>query len=312
MTIFPTSLTFLLIGLATIYISGFMLLKLLQNRLIFEPKSLVVATPATFNLPYEEVWLSVPTSRNQTEKISGWWIPQTKPNAGVILFLHGASGNMAAREKSCNLERVAKLYQLGFSVFMIDYRGYGNSQGKFPTEATVYEDAAIAWNYLTQQKSFAPEEIFIYGYSLGGAIAVNLCLQQPKAAGLIAESCFTSIKDMAQYRRKIQIFPLKLLVTQKFDFINKVKSLQIPVLFIHGMNDETVPVTMSQKLFAAAPEPKKLLLLPNAGHNDLAEVDSDRYIAALQEFFPTAEESGGKSQERILTQLRSQESGVRS
>ncbi len=123
MTIFQTSLTFLLIGLATIYISGFMLLRLLQNRLIFEPKSLVLATPAAFNLPYEEVWLSVPTSRNQTEKISGWWIPQTQPNAEVILFLHGASGNMAAQKKSCNLERVEKLYQLGFSVFMIDYRG---------------------------------------------------------------------------------------------------------------------------------------------------------------------------------------------
>ncbi len=285
MTIFQTSLTFLLIGLATIYISGFMLLRLLQNRLIFEPKSLVLATPAAFNLPYEEVWLSVATSRNQIEKISGWWIPQTQPNARVILFLHGTSGNMAAQEKSYNLDRVAKLYHLGFSVFMIDYRGYGNSKGRFPTEATVYEDAAIAWNYLTQEKRFSPEEIFIYGYSLGGAIAANLCLQQPKAAGLIAEGCFTSIKDMAKYRRKIQIFPLKLLVTQKFDFINKVKSLQMPVLFIHGMNDETIPATMSQKLFAVAPEPKKLLLIPNAGHNDLAEVDSDRYLATLQEFF---------------------------
>ncbi len=301
MTIFQTSITFLLIALATIYISGFMLLRLLQNRLIFEPKSLVLANPATFNLPYEEVWLSVATSRNQTEKISGWWIPQTQPNARVILFLHGTSGNMAAQEKSYNLDRVAKLYQLGFSVFMIDYRGYGNSKGRFPTEATVYEDAAIAWNYLTTEKSFAPEKIFIYGYSLGGAIAVNLCLQQPKAAGLIAEGCFTSITDMAKYRRKIQIFPLKLLIAQNFDFINKVKSIKMPVLFIHGINDQTVPVTMSQKLFAAAPEPKKLLLVPNAGHNDLAEVDSDRYLATLQEFFATAE-----------GRVRSQELGVRS
>ncbi len=285
MTIFQNSLTFLLIGLATIYTSGFMLLRLLQNRLIFEPKSLVVVTPATFNLPYEEVWLSVATSHKQTEKISGWWIPQTQPTTRVILFLHGATGNMAAQEKSCNLDRVAKLYQLGFSVLMIDYRGYGNSQGRFPTEARVYQDASIAWNYLTQEKRFSPEEIFIYGYSLGGAIAVNLCLQQPKAAGLIAEGCFTSIKDMAKYRRQIQIFPLKLLITQKFDFINKVKSIKMPVLFIHGMKDRVVPVIMSQKLFAAAPKPKKLLLIPNAGHNDLTQVESDRYLTTLQEFF---------------------------
>ena len=282
MTILQASL----IGLATIYMSTIMLLRLLQNRLIFEPKSLMLGTPATFNLPYKEVWLSVATSKNQTEKIFGWWIPQTVATAGVVLFLHGASGNMAAQEKSCNLERVVRLYQLGFSVFMIDYRGYGNSTGRFPTEATVYEDASIAWNYLTQEKGFSPKEIFIYGYSLGGAIAVNLCLQQPKAAGLIAESSFTCIKDMAKYRYKykIRIFPLKLLVTQKFDFINKVKSIKVPVLFIHGMKDKVVPVTMSQRLFAAAPEPKKLLLMPNAGHNNLAQVDSARYMAALQEF----------------------------
>ena len=285
MTILETSLMFLLIGLATIYISGFMLIRLQQSRLIFKPKSLVLATPAAFNLPYEEVWLPVATSRNQTEKISGWWIPQTQPNTKVVLFFHGTSGNMAAQEKSCNLDRVAKLYHLGFSVFMIDYRGYGNSQGQFPTEARVYEDAAIAWNYLTQEKSFSPEEIFVYGHSLGGAIAVNLCLQQPDAAGLIAEGSFTSIKDMAKYRRRIQIFPLKFLVTQKFDFINKVKSIKMPVLFIHGMKDEVVPVTMSERLFAAAPEPKKLLLVPNAEHNDLSMVDSDRYLATLQEFF---------------------------
>ena len=218
MTILQASL----IGLATIYMSTIILLRLLQNRLIFEPKSLMLGTPATFNLPYKEVWLSVATSKDQTEKIFGWWIPQTVATAGVVLFLHGASGNMAAQEKSCNLERVVRLYQLGFSVFMIDYRGYGNSKGRFPTEARIYEDASRAWNYLTQEKGFSPEKVFIYGYSLGGAIAANLCLQQPKAAGVIAESSFTCIKDMAKYRYKykIRIFPLKLLVTQKFDFIN--------------------------------------------------------------------------------------------
>ncbi|NEO56012.1 MAG: alpha/beta fold hydrolase [Okeania sp. SIO3B5] len=290
MTIFESLLKFLLISLATIYTSAFVLLRLLQNRLIFEPAPLVLATPDTVNLPYQEVWLSIPNSNKQTEKISGWWIPQTKSNSRVILFLQGAKGNMAARKNSYNLERVAKLYQLGFSVFMIDYRGYGNSQGRFPTEASVYEDALIAWNYLTQEKNFSPEEIFVYGYSLGGAIAANLCLQQPQAAGLIAEGCFTSMKDMAKYRhrRRIQIFPLNLLVTQKFDFINKVKLLEMPVLFIHGMEDRVVPVMMSQRLFAAAAAPKKLLLIPNAAHNDLAEVDSDRYLATLQEFFDQA------------------------
>ncbi|MGB3512985.1 MAG: alpha/beta fold hydrolase [Microcoleaceae cyanobacterium] len=283
MTIIQNYFTLLLTGLAIIYASAFILLRLLQNRLIFKPKSVVLVTPATFNLPYQEVWLSVPNSNNQ--KICGWWIPQTQPTAKVVLYLHGNSGNMAAQDKSCNLDRVAKLYQLGFSVFTIDYRGYGNSQGPFPTEARVYEDALTAWNYLTQDKNFSPEDIFIYGHSLGGAIAVNLCLQQPKAAGLIAEGCFTSIKDMAKYKRRIQIFPLNLVITQKFDFINKVKSLEMPVFFIHGMDDKIVPATMSQKLFEAAPDPKKLLLIPNVGHDDLTEVESDRYIKALQEFF---------------------------
>ncbi|GGA19438.1 alpha/beta hydrolase [Okeania sp. KiyG1] len=302
MTIFETFLKLLLISLATIYTSAFVLLRLLQNRLIFEPAPLVLATPATVNLPYQEVWLSIPNSHKQTEKISGWWIPQTKRNSRVILFLQGAKGNMAYRKNSYNLERVAKLYQLGFSVFMIDYRGYGNSQGRFPTEASVYEDALIAWNYLTQEKNFTPEEIFVYGYSLGGAVAANLCLQQPRAAGLIAEGCFTSMKDMAKYRhrRRIQIFPLNLLVTQKFDFINKVKLLEMPVLFIHGMKDEIVPAAMSQRLFAAAAAPKKLLLIPNAAHDNLAQVDSDRYIATIKEFFDwIVKDSSSVSQEFI-------------
>ncbi len=285
MTIFHISLTFLLICLTTIYASAFMLLRWLQNRLIFTPKAVVLVTPATINLPYQEIWLSIPNSNQQRENISGWWIPQTQPNAKVILFLHGASGNMAAQENSCNLDRVAKLYQLGFSVFMIDYRGYGNSQGPFPTEARVYEDALIAWNYLIREKSFSPAEIFIYGYSLGGAIAVNLCLQQPQAAGLIAEGCFTSILEMAKYKRRIQIFPLNLLLTQKFDFISKVKSLQMPVLFIHGMKDTVVPAIMSQRLFAAAPEPKQLRLIPNAGHDDVSNAGGSQYIQALQQFF---------------------------
>ena len=283
MSIIQNSFIVLLTALVIIYASTFILLRLLQNRLIFKPKSAVLTTPANFNLPYQEVSVSVPNFNNQ--KICGWWIPQTQPTAKVILYLHGNRGNMAAQEKSFNLDRVAKLYQLGFSVFMIDYRGYGNSEGPFPTEATVYEDALIAWNYLTQEKNLSPEEIFIYGHSLGGAIAVNLCLQQPKAAGLIAEGCFTSIKEMAKYRRRIQIFPLNLLVTQKFDFINKVKSLQMPILFIHGMNDKIVPANMSEKLFAAAPEPKQLQLIPNAGHDDISQVQSDRYITAIQEFF---------------------------
>ncbi|MFN6560941.1 MAG: alpha/beta hydrolase [Nostoc sp. ChiSLP01] len=249
-----------------------------QTRFIFFPTAAIEKTPEFFNLPYEEVWLPVAVKTGKVEHIHGWWIKAKQPNTKVLLYLHGNGINIGA-----NIAHTNRFYQLGFSVLLIDYRGYGRSEGSFPNEKQVYEDAATAWNYLVQQQ-ISPKEIFIYGHSLGGAIAIDLAVKQPQAAGLIVESSFTSIRDLIAYRKKFGIFPVDLILTQRFESIKKLPNLKVPVLFIHSVADLAVPSFMSQKLYAAAPEPKQLFLVPTAEHNDTAVVAGSQYLQWVESF----------------------------
>lgn len=249
-----------------------------QSRFIFLPSSVIETTPKSFNLGYQEVWLPVKTNLG-VERIHGWWIPASQPNAKVLLYLHGNGVNIGA-----NVAHAHRFYQLGFSVLLIDYRGYGRSEGSFPSESHVYQDAAVAWNYLVQTRQIQPSQIFIYGHSLGGAVAIDLAVQHRDAGGLIVESSFTSMREMVSYQGSYWMFPIDLILHQRFDSMRKVRSLQMPVLFIHGTADLKVPASMSQQLYAAAPEPKELLLVPEAGHNNVAEVAGSKYFLVVQKF----------------------------
>jgi uncharacterized protein len=260
------------------YLAICLLLFIKQPRFIFFPSSVVERTPEFFRLPYEDVWLPV-TENSEAKVIHGWWIPAPQADAPVLLYLHGNGINMGA-----NVGHAHRFHQLGFSVLLIDYRGYGRSVGYFPNEKRVYEDATAAWNYLVKERQFSPSQIFIYGHSMGGAIAIDLAVQHPEAAGLIVESSFTSIRDMVTFRNVFRIFPVNLMLTQRFDSIKKVPNLKIPVLFIHGTADTTVPAFMSQELYHAAPEPKKLLLVSSADHNDTAVVAGEEYIQWVMSF----------------------------
>ena len=256
-----------------------------QTRFIFFPSSAIETTPEFFNLDYQEVWLPVKTRSGGVERMHGWWIPASKPNAQVLLYLHGNGINIGA-----NVAHANRFHRLGFSVLLPDYRGYGRSEGSFPTEAAVYQDAAVAWDYLVQERKIQPEQIFLYGHSLGGAVAIDLAVKQPDAAGLIVESSFTSIRDIVDYQSIYRIFPIDLILNQRFDSIRKVRSLALPVLFIHGTADLRVPATMSQQLYEAAPEPKQLILIPDAGHNNTAETAGDKYFQLMQKFVQQVKE----------------------
>lgn len=273
-------LTYLLVWVGILaalsYCAVCILIFLQQPRFIFFPSSIIETTPTFLNLHYEEVWLPVKIKSHQVEYIHGWWLKPNQSNGKVILYLHGNGINIGA-----NITHASRFSQLGFSVLLIDYRGYGRSQGRFPNEKRVCEDAAIAWNYLVQQRKIAPSQIFIYGHSLGGAIAIDLAIKQPNAAGLIVESSFTSIRQVVAYRNIFRMFPVDLILTQRFDSIQKVPQLKMPVLFIHGVSDVTIPAFMSEELYNAAPKLKKLLLVPGAGHNNVAEVASVEYLQAV-------------------------------
>lgn len=263
--------------LAIAYLSACLYLFLEQKRFIFFPSTAIEITPADFNLVYQEVWLPVKNQGGKVERIHGWWIPGNGEK--TLLYLHGNGINIGA-----NVAHADRFHQLGFSVLLIDYRGYGRSEGNFPTETAVYQDAETAWNYLVKEKKIAAKQIFIYGHSLGGAIAIDLAVKYPDAAGVIVQSSFTSMRQMVDNMGYYRIFPSSLLLHQKFDSISKVAYLKIPVLFIHGVADEMIPDRMSQKLFAAAPEPKQLFLAPEAGHNDVAEITGEKYFQVIRDF----------------------------
>ena len=249
---------------AIAYIASCILLFFLQTHLIFQPTPTIAKTPDAFNIPYQEVWLPVKGRSHKIEKLHGWWLPAAnRQSLGTLLYLHGTGLNIGA-----NINQSYRFRQLGFSVLLIDYRGYGRSQGSFPKESQVYEDAEIAYNYLVKQPQLLPSQILFYGHSMGGAVAIELAIRHPEAAGLIVQNSFTSMLDMVESNAFMRFFPVRLLLTQRFDSLAKVKSLRMPILFVHGIADPFVPATMSKKLYASSPESKKLLLVPNARHNN--------------------------------------------
>lgn len=241
-----------------------------QSTFLFFPATAITETPANYQVKYEEVTIPIADDR-----LYGWWLPASGESA--LIYLHGNGANIGA-----NSEHGSRLRKMGFSVLLMDYRGYGKSTGGFPTEQSVYADAEAMWQYLVQQRKIKPQNIFIYGHSLGGAVAIELALRHPEARALIVESSFTSTTEMAQRESWTQFFPVPLLLTQKFDSLTKVPQLQMPVLFIHGTADEVVPATMSEALYRAAPPAKSLFLVAGANHENDALTDPIGYRRAIQ------------------------------
>jgi hypothetical protein len=258
-----------------------------QTRLIFFPPRSIDATPAAVNLAYESVELPVENATSAGRKspgtITGWWIPASRQNAPVLLYFHGNASNIGDL-----VNRAARFHQMGLSVLLIDYRGYGASTGEFPSEQSVYEDAIVAWNYLTQTRQISPDRIFLFGQSIGGAVAIDLASRQSGAGkipgGVIVESTFTSMRQMADIAGYSRFLPIDWLLTQSFDSLTKVRSLQTPILLIHGTADRTIPPVMSQSLYGAAPQPKQLVLIPGATHNDVSRVGDRVYWQAIEQF----------------------------
>ncbi len=215
-------------------------------------------------------------------RIHAWWWPDADPGAPVVFYLHGARWNLTG-----HLRRIEQLRQFGFSVFAIDYRGFGKSDGDLPSETTVYEDARVGWAWLAQQQP-DPSRRFIYGHSLGGAVAIDLAAQfagkGPQARGLIIESTFTTLADVAA-ELTWNWLPTSLILTQKFDSIEKIRNIDIPVLVVHGAGDRFIPARFSKALYNAAPTPKHLLLIENGGHNNSMWMGNCAYQKALGALF---------------------------
>jgi uncharacterized protein len=254
-----------------------------QRELIFLPSRVVQQSPVDLGLTYEEVW--VPVGGVDSASLHGWWLPPRDAAAPAFLYLHGNDLNIGG-----NVERIARLNRMGFAVLAVDYRGYGKSGGGSPSELQIYEDAEAAWNYLIQERQVHPGHAFIYGHSMGGAVAVELALRRTDAAGVVLESTFTSIPRMARLTH--WMFPTDWLLNQRFDALAKVPLLRVPALFIHGTADSEVPYFMSEELFAATRGSRWLTLIPGGGHEDSATVGETLFTRALLEFTGNARLGG--------------------
>lgn len=236
-------------------------------------------------LPQAVQELELKSSRFRAgQNLHAWWWPAQRADAPAILYLHGVRWNLTGQ-----LFRIEQLHALGYSVLAIDYRGFGQSHGELPSEASVYEDARVAWERLKVLQPEAGKRL-IYGHSLGGAVAIDLAAelgrqaaseQRPVAArGLIVESTFTTLGDAAAAVTKTSL-PVRWLMSQKFDSIDKISEIGMPLLVVHGLKDDYVPARLSRELFAAAAQPKTLLLVPGGTHNNSMNLAGKDYAVAI-------------------------------
>lgn len=233
------------------------------------PTRQIQATPAVIGLDFEPVTLTTADD----EQLDAWFIP-AYPARGTLLFFHGNAGNNSHR-----LDSLRIFHELGLSVLILDYRGYGQSTGK-PTEKGTYRDADAAWQYLVEQRGISPERIILFGRSLGASIAADLATRQP-AAGVILESAFTSVPDIAA--QLYPWLPVRWLSRYRYNTRKKLADIHSPVLIVHSRNDEIIPYANGERLFEAANEPKLFLEL-RGGHNDGFMVSGDSYIRGLEVF----------------------------
>src|SRR5438552_4663545 len=269
-------------GVLAAFAGGCMQLEYRERELTFRPSR--VAAEWFYGVPdgVREVYLPVGVEKD-APKIDAWWWPAQQADAPAVLYLNGSRWNLTGQ-----LRRIEQLHKFGFAVFAIDYRGFGKSDGDLPSEQSVYTDALEAWRWLAKQQP-DPARRVIYGHSLGGAVAIDLAARLSEegagaACGLIVESTFTTLADVATAMAPDWI-PVRLLLSQKFDSLEKIARVRMPVFIAHGASHRLIPPRFPSALFAAAHEPKKLLLVDGASHNNAMVVGASDYLAGMLELF---------------------------
>jgi len=265
-----------LVSILTITISVYLLLALLiylfQDRMVFLsnlPGRALDATPGDIGLDYQDVSLTT----SDHERLHGWYIP-TEQSRGVLLFFHGNAGNISHR-----LDSIKIFHELGLDILIIDYRGYGLSSGKASEKGT-YLDAQAAWDYLVNIRGVPADRMVIFGRSLGGAIGAWLGAQHTPGA-MIIESSFSSGADMA--RRLYPFLPVRLLTRLKYPVVDYAGQLNCPVLVVHSRQDEIIPFTMGQAIYAAVKQEKKFLEI-RGDHNNGFFISRDEYVSGVRDF----------------------------
>lgn len=263
-------------ALATL--AGVTSLEVQQRRWIFQAGLANNTARTQAGVGLHERWIEFESQvSGEPVRLHALWLPQDRADAPVLLYLHGARSDIRS-----SAQRMRALNELGFSVLGVDYRGFGQSTTALPSEQMACEDACAAWRWLAQQHPHAQR--YVYGHSLGGAIAVRLVTEVDDAAGLIVEGTFTSVPEViASFNGAWR--PLAGLITQRFDSAQCMHRVRVPTLVVHGSADPFIRPELGMALFERINAPKRFVLVKGGGHHDTHAVGRVQVREALQELF---------------------------
>ncbi len=261
-------------SLATIIVAIYgvvvILLYLLQTRLIFYPGKL--SKDFRFNLEANAEEVFAPTS--DAETIHGLFYQGTRDE--VILYFHGNAGDLSGWQFVSD-----DFTPYGYDFFIIDYRGYGKSTGTISEEGFC-RDAEAAWKFLVDEKQYRPDQIIIYGRSIGTGVAVDLAARH-RCKGLVLEAPYTSLKSLAD--EKFPMLFAGTLTRYRFDNLSKINNVKCPIVMLHGNRDTLIPPSHTQRLFDQFEGKKKMIIFEGGAHNDLNSYKEHEYF--LREILPT-------------------------
>lgn len=243
-----------------------------SRSLPFFPSKEIQASPDSLGLAYEDIRLTTADG----ETLAGWYVPAADSSDGpVLLFFHGNAGNI-----SFCLDSIVMFHDLGLSVLLIDYRGFGESSGSPSVDGTLH-DARAAWAWLRDMKRVPPEKIIIHGRSLGGGVAAALAAETSPRA-LILESTFTSLYDVVKGLVP-RLLPIRPFLPQDFNTPERLKSIHAPLLVIHSPSDEMIPYELGRTVYEAYTGPKRFVELKGS-HNGGIFTDNAVYMQGLRDF----------------------------
>ena len=255
------------------YLAVVVVLMFLEESLIFFPSRHPHGFWQPEGLGQEDAWFNAADGT----KLHGWFIPQKNPR-GVLLFAHGNAGNITHR-----VERLEFWKRQGVAILIFDYRGYGKSDNASPNEAGILADARAARRWLAERTAVPEKQIVLVGESLGGAVMVDLAAKD-SAGGLILESPFSSLPDIAAYQ--YPWLPVRLIMRNRLNAVGQIHKYQGPLLWSHGTADEIIPYALGRRLFDAANEPKQAVDRPGCEHNGPPyPEDYPPYVEALETFW---------------------------
>jgi uncharacterized protein len=226
----------------------------------------------------QDVWLKT----SDGVRLHGWLFEaKNRPALATVLHFHGNGGNISSVGWVGE-----RLSSRGFDVLLLDYRGYGRSEGDVDGETGLYADADAGYEYVTKTRGVSSSKVVLYGQSLGTAVAVDLASREESGA-LVLESGFSSASELASSVLPVLPRRLHFLAKNRFDSARKLSSVRCPILIAHGDPDLTIPTEHGRLLFTAANEPKELLIFPGAGHNVFGSL-GDGYLDRVADFLHTA------------------------